>query len=153
MIFVILCQIILTAMKKYDLILKIILISFLTSICFALAAQNIPSKKDRKKTPFEKVEKMPEYPGGIPAMNNFILENIKYPENAKKDKITGVVHVKFIIQDDGSVSDVMAVKKIGGGCDEEAVRVVKLMPKWSPGSNKGENVPVYMKLPVKFDLK
>jgi protein TonB len=98
------------------------------------------------------VEKQPSYPGGQDAMVKFIMENIKYPEAAKKKGTMGTVFVTFVVNTDGSVYDVKILRGIGSGCDEEAARVVKLMPKWIPGESKGKTVCVQYNLPIKFAL-
>ncbi len=76
---------------------------------------------------------MPAYPGGDDARIAFLVQNIKYPEQAKKNGIQGKVFVTFVIETDGSITNVKVLRGIGGGCDEEAARVIKLMPKWNPG--------------------
>ncbi len=107
---------------------------------------------DTNKLTYKVVEKMPSYVGGDEARVKFFVENIKYPENAMKKGIQGTVHVTFIIRSDGSVTDVKILRGIGGGCDEEALRIVKMMPKWNPGESKGKPVDVAFNLPVKFKL-
>ena len=107
---------------------------------------------DTSKTAYKSVEKMPSYSGSDDALIKFLVENLKYPETAKKKNIQGKVFVNFIVRADGSVTDVKVMRGIGGGCDEEAVRVVKLMPKWTPGMNKGKAVDVAYVLPIKFAL-
>ena len=99
------------------------------------------------------VESMPEFPGGEPALHRYLGENIKYPQMAKESGIQGRVFVTFVVERDGSVTDVKVLRGIGGGCDEEAVRVVKGMPKWSPGKQRGKPVRVQFNLPVKFTLQ
>lgn len=101
---------------------------------------------------FVVVEEMPEYPGGSEAMMNFFVENIKYPEQARKDSIQGRVFVNFIVEADGKVSNAKVLRGIGGGCDEEAVRVVSLMPAWTPGKQRGKNVRVSFNLPIMFSF-
>ena len=86
-------------------------------------------------------------------MYKFISENIEYPKLAKENDITGRVYVAFVIERDGSVSNVRAVRDIGGGCGAEAVRVVKAMPRWTPGKQKGKAVRVAYNLPINFTLK
>lgn len=98
------------------------------------------------------VESMPEYPGGIAALYQYINEQIKYPATAKEIGIQGRVFVTFVIETDGSVSSVEVLRGIGGGCDEEAVRVVQSMPRWKPGKQRGIPVRVRYNLPVKFTL-
>jgi protein TonB len=85
-------------------------------------------------------------------MYEFLSQNIKYPEEAKELGIQGKVFVTFVVEKDGTIADVKILRGIGGGCDEEAVRVVKSMPKWNPGKQRGEAVRVQFNLPVKFTL-
>jgi TonB family protein len=98
------------------------------------------------------VEKIPEFPGGIDALMNYLSKNIKYPKVARKNNIQGKVYIKFIVSADGSINDVTIIRGIGGGCEEEAVRVVENMPRWSPGYANGEAVDVYYSLPIIFTL-
>ncbi|HOI31262.1 MAG: M56 family metallopeptidase [Bacteroidales bacterium] len=101
---------------------------------------------------FTVVDVMPEFPGGATAMMNFIANNITYPEQARRDTIHGRVYVNFVVETDGSVSNVKILRGIGGGCDEEAKRVVELLPKFTPGYQRGQAVRVSFNLPVKFVL-
>jgi TonB family protein len=103
--------------------------------------------------PFSIVEEKPEYPGGTEAMLKFLGDNCKYPHIAKEAGIGGIVIVQFIIERDGSIGDVKVVRGLGGGCNEEAIRVVKLMPKWAPGRQRGRAVRITCHLPVKFNLR
>lgn len=127
---------------KVALMMLVLLFSFMTS-----TAQT-------KKNDMEYciVEMMPQYPGGLAAMLKYIRENIKYPEQAMKERIQGRVTVSFIIEKDGSISDVKAVRSVHPLLDKEAVRMVKSMPKWSPGKNNGKPVRVRFNLPVMFKL-
>ena len=113
-------------------------------------AQN---KKKAKDKVLEKAEVMPEYPGGDQAMMDFVAKNVQYPQEARDKEISGRVLVSFIVEKDGSIADVKVVKGIGGGCDEEAVRVVKAMPKWKPGKDKGKPVRVSYMMPFTFKLQ
>ena len=97
-------------------------------------------------------DKQPVFPGGDEARSKFFAENIKYPAEAMKNKVTGKVFVSFNVAKNGAVTDVKLVKGIGSGCDEEAVRVVKLMPKWKPGEYKGKPVETNFVMPIKFAL-
>ena len=103
---------------------------------------------------FTVVEKQPEYPGGMEALYQFIAANIQYPEACKGKDISGKVYVTFIIETDGSISNIKVLrdpdpeKRLG----DEAVRVVKLMPKWKPGTQRGKAVRVQYNLPVNFTL-
>lgn len=117
-----------------------------------LEAFSSSSDKPVPDSIYNTVEVMPEFPGGMEAMMKYFAENIKYPEEAKEKGISGRVFVQFVIEKDGSVSNVKVLRSIGGGCDEEAVRVVKGMPKWKPGMQKGKAVRVHYNLPLNFKL-
>ena len=99
------------------------------------------------------VEQMPEFPGGDKSLFQFIADNTKYPADAKEKGIKGRVFVNFIVEPDGSVSDIRVLRGIGGGCDEEAVRIVESMPKFKPGMQNGEAVRVSYTVPVFFRLE
>jgi TonB family protein len=101
---------------------------------------------------FTVVENMPKFPGGEEARAKFFAENIKYPEAARKAGVQGTCYVTFVIEEDGSTSNVKVLRGIGGGCDEEAVRVIQSMPKWEPGTQRGKAVRVQFNMPVKFSL-
>ena len=102
---------------------------------------------------FQIVEEMPAYPGGDQKLMEYVAKNIKYPQIARETGIQGRVFVGFVVEPDGSVSNVKVLRGIGGGCDEEAVRVVKSMPKWKPGKQRGKAVRVSYMLPVNFKLQ
>jgi TonB family protein len=97
-----------------------------------------------------KPEVMPEYDGGYEALVQFIRHNMTYPKAAVKKKIQGVVYVAFVVGSDGSISDVRTIKGISAECDQEAERVVLMMPKWKPGQVDGKNVAVRFVLPISF---
>lgn len=97
-------------------------------------------------------EQMPQYPGGIPALTAFLSRNLVYPAKAQEAGIQGKVIVRFVVGNDGSLSDVKVVRGIGGGCDEEALRVIRKMPKWNPGKQNGKAVKVYYSQPISFRL-
>ena len=102
---------------------------------------------------FKIVEEMPSYPGGEQKLMEYVAKNIKYPQIARETGIQGRVYVNFVVEPDGSVSNVSVLRGIGGGCDEEAMRVVKNMPKWKPGKQRGKAVRVQYMLPVNFKLQ
>jgi len=104
------------------------------------------------KTIYKSVEVMPEYPGGKNGLKKYLSDNVKYPETARKNGITGTVLVLFVVNEDGSVSDISIEKGIGGGCDQEAMRLVENMRKWKPGKQGGEPKAVYMRMPITFNL-
>lgn len=108
----------------------------------------------RSDLPKLQAEEMPEYPGGMSAMMNFIMDNIKYPEDAKKAGKEGRVVCSFIIDKEGKVTEPHVVQSSGTqSLDDEAVRLVSLMPDWKPGKDNGEPVNVLYTIPVLFKLK
>ncbi len=102
---------------------------------------------------FTVVEQMPEFPGGAAEMTKFIQKNIKYPMMARESDIQGRVYVNFVVEPDGSVSNVTVMRGIGGGCDEEAIRIVNMMPKWNPGKQRGVAVRCSFTVPIVFRLQ
>ena len=102
---------------------------------------------------FKVVEVMPEFPGGPAKMMEYIQKNIKYPMMARESDIQGKVFVSFVVEPDGSISNVTVMRGIGGGCDEEAVRVVNSMPKWNPGKQRGTAVRCAFTVPIIFKLQ
>ena len=95
----------------------------------------------------------PEFPDGVEALYKYIAENIQYPEQAKADGIEGRVLIRFVVMNDGSIANVEVAKGIGGGCDEEALRVVKGMPNWKPAIYEGNAVNVQYCIPINFKLQ
>jgi len=130
-------------MKKYfysSLLIFFILIGLGIS---ALQAQDV----------YRKVDVMPEFPGGQAALNQFIIKNItwpKVPDNAIKE---GTVYVTFIVEKDGSITQIKALKGIGELFEAEAEKVVGKMPKWAPGKHEGQAVRVMLSLPIEFKLE
>ena len=100
---------------------------------------------------FTVVENDPEFPGGKEALYKYLRDNIKLPQLARDNNITGIVYVTFVVERDGSISNPRILRGIGGGCDAEAVRVIKSMPKWIPGKQRGKPVRVQFNLPVRFN--
>jgi TonB family protein len=128
-----------------------------------------PLISDRKKNPsvaedvglskpmpqieiFEFVEQMPEYPGGDDKLEHYFKENLNYPSKEKEMGIEGRVICGFIVNEDGSLSDIKIVRSISEGCDEEAIRLIKNMPNWKPGKQNGKAVKVSYSLPIIFNL-
>lgn len=97
-------------------------------------------------------ESMPSYPGGLKAFYKFYKKKMRYPAKARSLGIEGRVTLSFIIDTDGSLTDIKVLKGIGAGCDEEAIRVLKKMPKWNPGKQRGKAVKVQMSIPINFQL-
>jgi protein TonB len=114
--------------------------------------QNVFAQETEKNKVYEKVDVMPEYPGGHEALIKSIVNEFKYPEKAKKEGIEGKVLIEFVVDKSGNVSETKVIKGIGHGCDEEALRVVKLLKPFKPGMDKGKPVDVKMVIPIAFKL-
>ena len=112
----------------------------------------IPLQKEGEARVFDVVEEMPEYPGGMSAMMQYLSANVKYPEEAHKKGIQGRVIVTFVVEKDGSISDARIVRSVDPLLDAEALRVTNSMPKWKPGRQNGEAVAVKYTIPVTFKL-
>lgn len=106
-----------------------------------------------EETPFVVVEHMPEFPGGMKALREFLAKNTRYPATANEIGIQGTVYLYFVVEKDGSISGIKTMRGIGGGCDEEAERVLSLMPRWKPGNQFGKPVRVSYNVPVVFKLQ
>ncbi len=102
---------------------------------------------------FVVVEEQPEFPGGNTAMMKFLSDNIKYPVIAQENGIQGRVITNFVVERDGSITDVQVVRGVDPSLDKEAVRVIQSMPKWKPGKQRGSTVRVRFTLPVVFRLQ
>lgn len=101
---------------------------------------------------FTVVEESPQYPGGEELRLKFLAENLYYPQAAREASVQGTVYITFVVEADGTITDIRVLRGIGKGCDEEALRVIKLMPKWLPGKQRGKPVRVQYNLPIKFSL-
>lgn len=110
-------------------------------------------KANTEEQVFTVVEEMPEYPGGMSEFMKFIAQNIKYPADALQGKVEGRVIARFVVCKDGSISDIEIMRSVSPSLDAEAVRVLKLMPKWKPGRQRGRAVPVKFTVPVTFRLE
>lgn len=108
--------------------------------------------QDENSDPFMVVEIMPEFPGGIAALHAYLSKNIEYPRMAREAGISGIVYLSFVVGTDGKLSDISVLRGVGGGCTEEAIRVVKAMPAWKPGIQRSKAVKVKMTLPISFKL-
>lgn len=111
------------------------------------------AKIEAEKAIYLSVEEMPEFPGGEQALYVFLDKNIRYPKFAKDNKIQGNVFVQFVVEKDGTITNPKVLRDIGGGCGEEASRLLSIMPKWKPGKLRGKTVRVQYKLPISFRLK
>ena len=121
--------------------------------CEHLSKQALEEKKRGKDFVFGVVEQMPSFPGGKKAMMDYLKENTEYPAKAVKNKIQGRVIVQFTVDEKGRLSDIKVVKSVEPSLNAEAVRVVKSMPRWNPGTQQGKAVKVRYTLPVTFRLE
>ena len=134
-------------MKKF-IIMALMALFGLTTVS---AQKTVVAKKNQQV--FDVVEKMPEYPGGQAALFEYLQKNVKYPADAEKKKVEGRVLVTFVVNTDGSITDIEVVRKTFPSLDAEAVRVISGMPKWKPGEQKGQKVRVKYTVPLTFRLK
>lgn len=116
-------------------------------------AQPEPPKHEEESKVFDIVEQMPSFPGGPAALMKFLHDNIKYPVVAQENGVQGRVVVAFVVERDGSITDVHIARGVDPSLDKEAVRVVKSMPKWTPGKQNGSAVRVKFNVPVAFRLQ
>lgn len=132
-------------MKRFLLLLSAI---FLTNMAFCQEEKKVSGDEPV----FVVVEEQAEFPGGLDSMYAYIQKNLVYPEKAKAEGIEGRVFVSFIIEKDGSISNILIKRAIGGGCEEAVVEMIKNMPKWKPGKQRGKPVRFQFTLPIKFEL-
>lgn len=112
-----------------------------------------PLEEEVAEEIFEIVEDDPAPIGGFRAFYTYISKNLQYPNSARSLDISGRVFVKFVVDKEGKLSDIHAIKGIGGGCDKEAIRVIAGAPKWKPGKQRGRTVKVWMTLPITFRIE
>lgn len=110
------------------------------------------NQPDMDEPVFMVVEEQPSFPGGEEAFREFLRDNIEYPDAARDHGIEGTVYVQFVVNTDGSVSGVKAVRGVDPLLDEEAMRVVKMVPRWNPGKQRGKPVKALFTVPIKFQL-
>ena len=132
-------------MKSIKLVLPVMIL-----FVFALTA-NTQENVEKEKV-FYDVEQMPEYPGGVEALKTFVASNVQYPEEAKKNGISGKVYISFVVDKSGKVTDVKVARSVESSLDREAIRVVEQMPAWKPGKKDGHVVNVGFTLPIQFSL-
>lgn len=108
---------------------------------------------EEKKEIFITAEEMPFYPGGETERLKFLADNIQYPEQALASGIQGIVYLQFVVDSKGNITDVKIMRGIGGGCEDEALRVIKMMPQWHPGKQNGQTVRVLYTMPVSFKIR
>ena len=112
----------------------------------------VVEEEPQEEAPFMVVEKMPEFPGGMTALMQYLTKNIKYPSECRESNIQGRVLIQFIVNKDGSIVEPEVVKSVNPYLDKEALRVISTMPKWSPGEQRGKPVCVKYTVPVNFKL-
>ncbi|MCE5205307.1 MAG: energy transducer TonB [Porphyromonadaceae bacterium] len=112
-----------------------------------------PKQEEVTEEIFVVVENQPEFPGGNAAMMKFLSDNIKYPVIAQENGIQGRVICNFVVERDGSITDVQVVRGVDPSLDKEAIRVIQQMPRWTPGKQRGQAVRVRFTLPVVFRLQ
>lgn len=120
---------------------------------YVYEAPEIEEEEIQEEEVFLSVEENPEFPGGPAKLMEYVQKNLKYPMMARESGIQGRVFVGFVVEKDGSISNVQVKRGIGGGCDEEAVRVVQSLPKFKPGKQRGVAVRVSYTLPIVFRLQ
>lgn len=120
---------------------------------YVYEAPEIEEEEIQEEEVFLSVEENPEFPGGPAKLLEYVQKNLKYPMMARESDIQGRVFVGFVVEKDGSISNVKVLRGIGGGCDEEAVRVVQSLPKFKPGKQRGNPVRVQYTLPIVFKLQ
>ena len=118
---------------------------------FLLSVPNYGLSQE-KDSLFMVVDEQPRYPGGEEARMKYIQENLNYPKKARESGIQGIVYISFIVEADGRITNVEVRRGIGGGCDKAAMRVVKNMPRWEPGIQKGKAVRTTFHMPIRFKL-
>ncbi len=113
-----------------------------------------PEENNQKKEEkvYDQVDQLPLYKGGDKARIQFLIDNLRYPKDAVKDSIQGVVFVQFIVEKDGTMSNFHILKGVSESLDKEALRVVRKMPAWIPGKHEGKPVRVKYNLPIRFTL-
>jgi TonB family protein len=131
---------------------KVIAVLSLAFVLLGLNNSSIAQTQVSEEEVFQVVDEGAMFPQGKEAMTEFLAKNLKYPEKAIKDSIAGRVFVSFIVEKDGRLSNIKVIRDIGGGCGEEAIRVMKLMPKWTPAKVGNKLVRQQYYMPIEFRL-
>lgn len=132
--------------------MKMVRLAVILFIALLFGNPNFVIGQSQSPEIFTVVEETPSFVGGQAAMYQFLSKNLKYPEVALEANTQGTVYISFIVEVDGVISNATIKRDIGNGCGVEALRVVKLMPKWNPGKQKGKAVRTQFVLPVTFKL-
>lgn len=136
----------------------LLLITILMSMTATLSAQNNKRNHDRLPVKEEErsqevctiPEQMPVFPGGESALLAYVAQHLKYPEQAIRDRVQGIVQLRFVVLENGRIGDVQIIKSLEPHCDAEAKRVVKSLPRFIPGKQGGKAVRVWYTLPIRF---
>lgn len=129
----------------------LLLLLTLTGGLAAVARAQAPASANAKDTTVYK-ERQPQFPGGGEMLYTFIDDSLRYPAEAKEKRIEGTVVIQFVVSDDGSITRIKVLQGVGGGCTEEAIRIIKAMPKWIPGTKDGKPNGGIFNLPIVFQL-
>ena len=115
-------------------------------------AQSKADTAQTKEPIYSFVEQMPEFPGGDNALNKFLMDNLRYPQQALKDKREARAFFRFVVNEDGSISNIESMRPVGFEFEQEGIRVIKMMPKWKTGKQNGKAIRVFFTLPMNFTL-
>lgn len=144
-------------MAKFALTLPVLAYTLLITLACSQSATI--AKQSEQKTVFEtpplaviSLDVLPVFPGGDDGLMDYITRRVMYPASAQVQGIEGRVYISFVIDKDGTIKNVEVVKSLNPSCDKEAVRVIKGMPKWTPGQKAGVCVPVFYTIPIQFKL-
>ncbi len=125
---------------------------FICTASFAINEKNVFTIPQDSSMVYDFPEKMAQFPGGADAMDMFIRKNLEYPAALKESGVVGKVYVQFIVEKDGTITDVKVRRGTNTGLDNEAVKVIEKMPNWLPGSVRGKKVRVKQTIPITFSL-
>ena len=132
---------------------KIILLLILLSPLLLIAQQEATQDSLENEPIFVVVEKMPQFPGGEKAMFDFITQNLRWPVIASEMAISGRIILQFVVEKNGNITHIKVIRSLDEAFDDEAIRVIKLMPRWIPAEQRGHVVRCYFVLPVHIDLR
>ena len=126
---------------------------FFSVICFFFMALPMNAQSESSTKVYYEVDEMPSFPGGLNGLMTFLAQNMVYPVTAQENGVQGRVTVSFVVETDGSITDVEVARSVDPFLDREAMRIVKAMPKWTPGKKDGKPVRVKYTVPVVFRLQ
>ena len=132
---------------------KLLFMSLMAVCCLTTVSAQKTVVAEKNQKVFDVVEQMPQFPGGSMALFEYLMQNVKYPEDAEKQKVEGSVIANFVVEADGTIANVGVSRPVFPSLDAEAIRVLKAMPKWTPGRQDGKAVRVRYVVPVRFKLK